>query len=875
MIKPESQVSDGKPIGVWHTYNSSRGLKISAYKLLQDRAGYLWIGAHPPGGLCRYDGVEFSYFSLQDGLLGLQLECLFEDSRGRLWVCTNDPDRPAGLVEFKSGKFEPILEPGLPTRIRAMTEDASGVLWFYAVDSNLYSFDGESVVQHQHPDGRNVGPRGCITCDSKNRIWMGGEDLLCYQNGTFTQFQASDGMELRTVRAITEDTDGNIVIGGTGGLQIFDGDEMPSSFGELLFKDADVTAILLDQNGRLWIGGSEGGVKCISPTEVHAITRSDGIYDEIVHDIICDREGSVWFAHASGGLSRFEPDAVEILSRDSIPHYALSQDEKGGTWYASQNDILHHSDSQTQRLRTSGHIEDLLVDKSGGLWCLGTPLGILHFESSEDAFSTDPQHIEHDENGKLINPMCITCTSEGAIVVGGYAGLFHWNGAAFRRIAMVPNSIFHICCDRMGVYWMARWRLPGLIRFDGKDASSYHQSDGLPSDYIRWIREGDDGRLWIGTIGGGVSCISAKDIDNMATAPRFDTMPFNDEFKSIWITRLFQDDVGRWWISTLTGGVYCYDGTNIQVIGSEDGLPSSNVVGVVQESEDVLLIATQNGLVRYRVQEKPPSPVSVLEVIADRVYLEPKKIELTTLTAALVRFRFRGISYRTHRIRYTYRLEGFDAHWLSGWEEEAIYENLPEGTYTFSVKAIDRDLKSSRDPSSLFLTVKPDPRDEQIAVLQSEIDELRSEVGGKYDFDQIIGTSVPMKQLFGMMEKAIDAGLTVLIAGETGTGKELVAKAIHNHSNRRDKQMQELNCGAVPKDLFAATLFGYKKGSFTGAYEDRPGLFESADGGTILLDEIGELSADAQVHMLRVLQEQTIQRVGETQARSVDVRVIA
>ena len=103
MIKPESQVSDGKPIGVWHTYNSSRGLKISAYKLLQDRAGYLWIGAHPPGGLCRYDGVEFSYFSLQDGFLGLQLEFLFEDSRGRLWVCTNDPDRPAGLVEFRAG----------------------------------------------------------------------------------------------------------------------------------------------------------------------------------------------------------------------------------------------------------------------------------------------------------------------------------------------------------------------------------------------------------------------------------------------------------------------------------------------------------------------------------------------------------------------------------------------------------------------------------------------------------------------------------------------------------------------------------------------------------------------------------------------------
>ena len=115
----------------------------------------------------------------------------------------------------------------------------------------------------------------------------------------------------------------------------------------------------------------------------------------------------------------------------------------------------------------------------------------------------------------------------------------------------------------------------------------------------------------------------------------------------------------------------------------------------------------------------------------------------------------------------------------------------------------------------------------------------------------------------------------MLIGGETGTGKELVAKAIHYHSPRKNRPLLEINCGAIPENLVAATLFGHRKGAFTGAYEDTAGLFEAAEGGTVMLDEIGEMGAETQVHLLRVLQEQTVQRVGETRLRKVDARVIA
>jgi transcriptional regulator with GAF, ATPase, and Fis domain len=126
-----------------------------------------------------------------------------------------------------------------------------------------------------------------------------------------------------------------------------------------------------------------------------------------------------------------------------------------------------------------------------------------------------------------------------------------------------------------------------------------------------------------------------------------------------------------------------------------------------------------------------------------------------------------------------------------------------------------------------------------------------------------------------LMEKAIDSGLPVLITGETGAGKELVAKAIHTNSPRKDQPMRELNCGAIPKDLAASMLFGHRKGAFTGADTDRMGLFEDAKGGTVILDEIGEMPNDAQVHLLRVLQERTVIRIGEFAPREVDVRIIA
>jgi DNA-binding NtrC family response regulator len=159
--------------------------------------------------------------------------------------------------------------------------------------------------------------------------------------------------------------------------------------------------------------------------------------------------------------------------------------------------------------------------------------------------------------------------------------------------------------------------------------------------------------------------------------------------------------------------------------------------------------------------------------------------------------------------------------------------------------------------------------------LKKEVENLREELGQKYEFENIIiGQSESLKKVFAMMQKALITNINVSISGETGTGKELVAKAIHFNSNRRKKKFIAVNMGAIPKDLIESELFGYEKGAFTGAASKKIGKFEEANGGTIFLDEIAELDLNLQSKILRVLQEREVVRVGGNENISLDIRVI-
>lgn len=203
---------------------------------------------------------------------------------------------------------------------------------------------------------------------------------------------------------------------------------------------------------------------------------------------------------------------------------------------------------------------------------------------------------------------------------------------------------------------------------------------------------------------------------------------------------------------------------------------------------------------------------------------------------------------------------------VSGQEDvSTAVELLKEGAYDYIVKdenAHERMWKATNNIKENFM-------------LRDELDKLREEVDHKYDFSNIKGNSPALKKVYKLIEKAAQTNITVSITGETGTGKELVAKAIHyNSSNKQKRPLVAVNIAAIPRDLLESELFGHEKGAFTGAVNRRIGKFEEASGGTIFLDEIGEMDLNLQAKLLRVLQEKEVTRIGSNNAIKISARVL-
>lgn len=195
---------------------------------------------------------------------------------------------------------------------------------------------------------------------------------------------------------------------------------------------------------------------------------------------------------------------------------------------------------------------------------------------------------------------------------------------------------------------------------------------------------------------------------------------------------------------------------------------------------------------------------------------------------------------------------------------EMAVEAMREGAYDYITKPLN--------PDALFMTLE---KALHFQGLKEENLRLKEELGERFRVGRILGTSPAVKALVQQIERVAETDATVLISGETGTGKDLAARAIHYSSPRKDHALIEVNCAAIPKDLLESELFGHAKGAFTGATRDRKGKFQAANGGTLFLDEIGIMDTGLQAKLLRVLQDHRVTRLGEEKPVAIDVRILA
>lgn len=199
------------------------------------------------------------------------------------------------------------------------------------------------------------------------------------------------------------------------------------------------------------------------------------------------------------------------------------------------------------------------------------------------------------------------------------------------------------------------------------------------------------------------------------------------------------------------------------------------------------------------------------------------------------------------------------------------YGNIPDGVQAIKNGAFDYITKGDDNDKIIPLVARANERSQ----LHKRISQLEARVGKRYAFDSIVGKSAALRQAVALAQKVADTNTTVLLTGETGTGKEVFAQAIHQESSRKNKPFVAINCSAFSKDLLESEIFGHKAGAFTGAVRDKKGLIEEAQGGTLFLDEIGEMPVELQAKLLRVLETKEFIKVGDTKTIKVDVRIIA
>ena len=779
------------------------------------------------GGVSRYDGREFRNFTTKDGLVDNRVDVIYPDRDGSIWFGTF-----WGVSRYDGREFVNLtLKDGLVGRwVRSIYQDPDGAIWFGTGWGGVSRYDGKEFVRLTTRDGLADNAVCSIHRDPDGVMWFGTEGGVSrYDGEVFVNFTKKDGLASNCVNAIHRDPDGVMWF---------------------------ATGSIIDRDDR-------GGVSLYDDRSFVSFTIKDGLAHNTVDSIYPDSDGVMWFA-TKGGASRYDGKYfTNLTTRDGLLSdwiRAIHRDPDGVVWFAT----------------------------GPGPW---GRLGISRYDGEEFVnFTAEDGLTEGWVNAICRDPDGVMWFATG---YWSYGGISRYDGEEFANLTtrdgLPSNWVRAIHRDPDGVMWFGTQE--GLSQYDGSHFVNFTTKDGLANNSVFAIHRGTDGIMWFATWG-GVSRYDGR---------KFVNLTVEDGLAHDMAVAIHQEPGGDMWFGT-HAGVSRYNGVAWTSLDARDGLAGKIVTSIHQDSDGYLWFATENGITRYRRSIAPPG-IRIVSVKLNGEYTDPEAIP-PIIVGSHVSIEYSAIDFKTVPEKRQYcccvsetgdvRHQTSDSNpGTSDPELESIVSSLrspvskvynpptrnttfdwiPEkpGTYTFQVQAIDRDLNYS-EPATLSLTVQPNP---VIVSMQTELNHLRREVVEKYHFENIIGRSASIRQVRALMERAIDSGLTALIIGETGTGKELVAKAIHYNSPRKGKPLLARNCGAIPKDLLASDLFGHRKGAFTGATEDKMGLFEAASGGTVLLDEISEMPEDAQIHLLRVLQEREVQRLGEYTSREVDVRIIA
>ncbi len=845
--------------------------------VFQDQYGTIWVGTE--GGLDKLtiNRSDYSKSTIEHHLHNRfdaksisnnSVRTIFEDSRGYLWVGTDlglnkiilnnkNEDVRFTTYKFNSNNTNSISH----NKVFSINEDDSGILW--------------------------IGTDG------------GGITLFDFEKNKFTRYlndpQNERSISYNEIRSIYKDRSGIMWIGTYGGgiEKVFRGAQQfllynhkpnePNSLSHPI-----IWSICEDRLGNLWVGTHGGGLDRIDRVNnlykhyKHIPGSSNSLSNDIVRIVYEDMDGTIWLGTHGGGINKFDPESEKFEVLRNIP--------------GNSNSLVHDE------------IRGITKDKSGNLWIGTYGKGLDRYIEKTDSFThfrNNPADISSISNDFV---RVIFEDKKGTIWIGTEGGglnKFNRKTETFKRYKSDPSDhtsisndyIFTIHEDKEGMLWLGTWG-GGLNKFnpDTEVFSYYSTKEGLPSDAIYGILEDNKGNLWLSTNNG---------------LSRFN--PETELFNNYNIKDGLQN-------TEFNGGSYYKSRSGELFFGGITGFNSFFPDDIKDNKYIPPIVITS-----FQKFNKP--------VLFDKPVYELSEINLS-YKDYVFSFEFAALDYAApEKNEYAYMMEGLDDDWIFTGSQRrfATYTTLSPGKYFFRVKGTNSDGIWNDKGASIKIVITPpfwqtwwfrtivillvlivtslfykrrinkieekkrelaerlEEKTKSATALQNALSQveilknrlyaeniyLQDEIKLQHNFENIITQSDALKKLLHKVEQVASTDATVLILGESGTGKELFTRAIHNISDRGDRPLVKVNCSALPANLIESELFGYEKGAFTGATARKIGRFELADGGTIFLDEIGDLPIELQPKILRVLQEGEFERIGNPKTIKVNVRIIA
>lgn len=858
------QVKDGAIIGgPLARYNPGLG-RVNG--LVQDRDGALWIATAT--GLFRFRSGRLSRYTKQNGLSDDNITAILLDREENLWIGT----WVGGLNCWRESHITTI-PPGNDDAldaVRPIYQDAEGDLWFGSMQQGLNRLHRGTIITYTARDGLPDAQVSSLVGDREGNFWVGTwggglAKLRPWDKGrtgagralsVVVYTTATSGLPNDHVNALYVDRQGALWIGMSNGLTRFHNNVWTTFRPSDGLVHPDVRFITEDRQGALWIG-TTNGLSRFKDGRFTNYTTGDGLSHNYVREVYEDADGVLWIGTYGGGLNRLHDGRFTQYGKkeglfDSVVSRIL-EDDQGNLWMSGNRGIFRANRRE---------LNDFAQGKTRSITCVsyGSADGM---KSSECNGGFQPAGWK-TQDGRLWFP-----TFKGVVVVDP------------RRISTLapPVAIEKIFSDQNPIDLRRTVKLP-----PGRGDLEIHYTalSFIVPEKIRfkYKLEGYD-REWVEA--------GARRVAYYTNLPpgdyRFRVIASNRD--GVW------NEAGATFALSLRPHFYqtfwFYALMALALMGSGWGVNRLRLKRLVRRTRELEAVVVARTAEVVKQKDQLAEANRQLAQANEQLGCANENMlaVLNEFQAAVVTTDAAGRVTFLSQVAEVLFNQSPDHALGRPWTEvlplpdsdKARLKDLCEMAPERRTKLpVNMQVEGGRR-YWMEVEVKDDPRSSDSKIFffydVSEIYGLRSLLDERARFHGLIGTSSAMQLVYKQIRDVARMELTVLIEGETGTGKELVARAIHLASHRRDKPFVAINCAGLTESLLTSQLFGHRRGAFTGATADHIGLIEAAHGGTLFLDEIGDIPLSVQTSLLRVLQEKEITRLGESVPRKVDVRILA